>query len=81
MQHRVEKLKARLEDLDRRQHEEDPFLLTSIEEDIKEENGERDKLIKELGEALKEHGKFYNIDPAVIVSIVFQLGKKRVPTD
>jgi len=58
MQHRVEKLKAQLQDLDRRQHGEDPYLLTSIEEDIKEENGERDKLMKELGEALKEHGKF-----------------------
>jgi hypothetical protein len=49
-------LKAQLQQLDEQQHSEDPFLLTSIEEDIQEENGKRDDLIQKLNIALKEHG-------------------------
>jgi len=60
-QHEVEKLKARLLELDDRQFKKEPFLLTSIERDIKVEHGERDKLMRELDVALKEHGKHCSI--------------------
>ena len=58
-QHKVEKLKARLQELDKRQLGLEEYLLTSIERDIKVENSERDKLIQELDIALKEHGERY----------------------
>jgi len=56
-QYKVEELKARLKELDDRQYERDPDLLTSIELDIKGEDGERDILIQELDVALREHGE------------------------
>lgn len=56
-QYKVEQLKARLQKMDEEQYDREKFLLTSIERDIRVENGERDKLIEELNIALREHGK------------------------
>lgn len=72
-QHKVEKLKAQLQALDEEQYGEDPFLLTSIEEDIQEENGKRDELIRELNIALKEHGA-YELTGLDTVSMCLRIG-------
>ena len=52
-QHKVEALKTRLRDLDAKQH---PYLLVHNEDGINANDGERDKLMQELDQALREHG-------------------------
>lgn len=56
-QHKVEQLKARLQELDKRQFQMNPYFLTSIDFSTKINDGERDNLMQELDVALKEHGE------------------------
>jgi len=66
-QYKVEELKLRLQELDKRQFDLDSALPTSIELDIKGEDGERDRLMGELDIALKEHGEYVAQLPSEII--------------
>jgi|SRR5579871_5474690 len=57
-QHKVEALKKRLQELDEKQHKIYPFLLVCNEDGINANHGERDKLMQELDQALREHGEY-----------------------
>jgi hypothetical protein len=54
----VEKKQAELEELDRKQCAEDEYSVFSIAEDLECYNSERDILIKELDQALRELGEW-----------------------
>ena len=53
----VEKIQAELEELDKKQSQDDINYVCSIAEDVKYCKGERGKVIKRLDVALRELGK------------------------
>jgi len=57
-QHKIEALKTRLRELDEKQHKIYPRLLVCNEDGINANHGERDKLMQELDQALREHGEY-----------------------